>query len=138
MKAVVDTNVLAYHLLGTPRFAAEAESFLQSAGEILAPAAWEAEIANVIWMAARTGVLPAIEAPVRLAFASRLGVFSVSIRSLWQGALMRSLKSGVAVYDTLFVELADREQAPLVTFDRQLLRAFPDIAMQPREIGAGS
>lgn len=134
MKAVVDTNVLAYHLLGTPRFAAEAEAFLNNAGEILAPAVWEAEIANVIWMATRTGVLPATDAPARLAFASRLGVFSVSIRSLWQGALMRSVKSGVAVYDTLFIELAVREQAPLVTFDRKLMRAFPGLAMQPREI----
>ncbi len=134
MKAVVHTNVLAYHLLGTPRFAAEAESFLGSAGEILAPAIWEAEIANVIWMAARTGALPVTEALARLAFATRLGVFSVSIRSLWQGALMRSLKSGVAVYDTLFVELADREQAPLVTFDRRLLRAFPGIARQPHQL----
>lgn len=136
MKAVVDTNVVAYHLLGTHRFAAEAESFLKSAGEIFAPAVWEAEIANVIWMAARTGVLPATEAPARLAFATRLGVFSVSIRTLWQGALMRSLKSGVAVYDTLFVELADREKVPLVTFDRKLLRAFPGVAKQPREFAS--
>jgi predicted nucleic acid-binding protein len=30
---------------------------------------------------------------------------------------------GVAVYDTLFVELAEREQAPLVTFDRRLLES---------------
>ena len=133
MKAVVDTNVLAYHLLGTPRFAAEAEAFMHAAGEILAPSLWEAEIANVIWMAARTKVLSATEAPARIAFAARLGVSSVPIRSLWQGALLRSLKSGVAVYDTLFVELADREQAPLVTFDRRLLRAFPGLAKQPRE-----
>lgn len=134
MKAVVDTNVLAHHLLGTPRFAAEAASFLETADEILAPALWEAEISNVIWMAARSGVLPATEASARLAFAMRLGVYSVSIRTLWQGALLRSLRSGVSVYDTLFVELADRERVPLVTFDRGLLRAFPGVAKQPREI----
>lgn len=134
MKAVVDTNVLAYHLLGTPRFVAETEKFLKTTGEILAPAVWEAEIANVVWMAARAGVLPAAEAPARLAFALRLGVYSVSVRALWQGALMRSLNSGVAVYDTLFVELADRERVPLVTFDRKLLKAFPGVAKQPREV----
>jgi len=134
MRVVVDTNVLAYHLLGTPRFAAEAEEFLGSADEILAPTLWEAELANVIWMAVRTGVLATQEAPAKLSFAVRLGVQSIPTRTLWQGALMRSLRSGVAVYDTLFVELADRERLPLVTFDRKLMQAFPAVARRPREI----
>ncbi|MGH8242167.1 MAG: hypothetical protein ACRETY_02320, partial [Steroidobacteraceae bacterium] len=73
MKAVVDTNVLAYHLLGTPRFAREAESLLGSTDEILAPSLWEAELANVVWMAARARVIPAQEAPAKLALTARLG-----------------------------------------------------------------
>lgn len=135
MKAVVDTNVLAYHLLGTPRFAAEAESLLGSADEILAPSLWEAELANVVWMAARARVISAEEAPARLALASRLGVRSVPVQSLWRGALLRSLQLNVAVYDTLFVELADREGVPLATFDRRLTQAFPKLARRPREVG---
>jgi predicted nucleic acid-binding protein len=134
MRLVVDTNVVAYHLLGTPRFAAEAAAFLEDAEEILAPALWEAELANVIWMAVRAGVLPAQEAPAKLAFATRLGVQSVPIRSLWHGALVRSLQSSVAVYDTLFIELADRERLTLATFDRKLIQAFPALAKRPREI----
>ena len=135
MKAVVDTNVLAYHLLGTPRFAAEAESLLGSAEDILAPSLWEAELANVVWMAARAGVISAQEAPARLALASRLGVRSVAVRTLWHGALLRSLQSNVAVYDTLFVELADREGVALATFNRRLTQAFPKLAKRPRELG---
>ncbi len=134
MKVVLDTNVLAYHLLGTPRFAAEAATILGAAEEILAPALWEAELANVIWIAVRAGALPAQEAPSMLALAARLGVRSVPIRSLWHGALVRSLQSGVAVYDTLFVELADRERLTLATFDRRLIQAFPALAKRPREI----
>ncbi len=134
MKVVVDTNVLAYHLLGTPRFAAEASELLESAEEILAPALWEAELANVVWMAVRASVLPAREAPARLALAARIGVQTVPIRTLWHGALVRSLQSDVAVYDTLFVELADREQLRLATFDRKLIKAFPALAKRPREI----
>ena len=135
MKAVVDTNVLAYHLLGTPRFAAEAESLLGSAEDVLAPSLWEAELANVVWMAARAGVISAQEAPARLALASRLGVRSVAVRTLWRGALLRSLQSNVAVYDTLFVELADSEGVALATFDRRLTQAFPKLAKRPRELG---
>jgi predicted nucleic acid-binding protein len=134
MKAVVDTNVIAYHLLGTPRFAAEAESVLGNAEEILAPSLWEAELANVIWMAARARVITAQEAPARLALAARLGVRSVPVRTLWHGALVRSLQSNVAVYDTLFVELAEREQLMLATFDRRLRRAFPRLARRPGEL----
>ncbi len=134
MRVVVDTNVLAYHLLGTPRFAAEAAAILGAAEEILAPALWEAELANVIWVAVRANVLPAQEAPSRLALAARLGVQSVPIRKLWHGALVRSLQSDVAVYDTLFVELADRERLTLATFDRKLIQAFPELAKRPREI----
>lgn len=134
MKAVVDTNVLAYHLLGTPRFAAEAEALLGSADEILAPSLWEAELANVVWMAARARVISEEEAPARLALAARLGVRSVPVQNLWRGALLRSLQSNVAVYDTLFVELADREGVPLATFDRRLTQAFPKLARRPREL----
>jgi len=131
MKAVVDTNVVAYLLLGTAPFAAEARRFLASLSNALAPALWEAELANVLWMAIRAGVLPADEGPSRLRLAARLGIESVPTRTLLQGSLLRSVTSGVAVYDTLFVELASREHCPLATFDRAVLKAFPNIAARP-------
>jgi hypothetical protein len=87
-----------------------------AADEILAPAPWEAELANVVWMAVRIAVLPVREAPARLALAARLGVRSVPVRALWQGALLRSVQSGVA------------------TFDGRLIRAFPAIARRPRDL----
>jgi predicted nucleic acid-binding protein len=131
MKAVVDTNVVAYFLLGTEPFAAEASRFLGSISNLMAPAIWEAEIANVLWMAIRAGVLTAGEGPGRLTLATRLGIESVPTRTLLQGSLLRSVTSGIAVYDTLFVELARREACPLATFDRAVLKAFPDIAARP-------
>jgi predicted nucleic acid-binding protein len=131
MKAVVDTNVVAYVLLGTEPFAAEASRFLASIANPMAPALWEAEIANVLWMAIRAGVLPADKGPTHLSLAARLGIESVPTRTLLQGALLRSVTSGIAVYDTLFVELARREACPLATFDRAVLKAFPGIAARP-------
>ena len=44
---------------------------------------------------------------------------------------MRAHEANVAVYDTMFVELAVREQAPLATFDSGVLKAFPSIAVRP-------
>ncbi len=131
MKAVVDTNVAAYFLLGTAHFADEAGRFLAEVRNGMAPVIWEAELTNVLWMAIRQGVIPVEDGPGRLQLAAQLGIESVSTRMLCQGALQRSLASGIAVYDTVFVELAVREKCPLATFDKALLKAFPNIAKRP-------
>jgi len=136
VKAVVDTNVVAYLLLGTQPYAAEARSFMAALTESCAPAVWEAELANALWMATRHKVLTIEEAITRLTLANRLGIRSVSNQTLWQGALVRAHQSGVAVYDSLFAELAEREQRPLATFDAALIRAFPSIAARPSRLMA--
>ena len=131
MRTVVDTNVVAYFLFGTQPFVDETRQFWRAVAEPIAPAIWEAELANVVWMAVRTGVMPAEEGSKRLELAARLCIHSVASRTLWQGSLARAVESGVAVYDTLFVELAGRERLPLATFDARILAAFPAVAKRP-------
>ena len=131
LKAIVDTNVVAYYLLATEPFVEEVRAFWHRPLDLAAPTLWEAEMASVLWMAARTGVIEKRVALRRLGLAARLGIRSVPIRRLWRGALARALNSNVAAYDTLFVELAARERKPLVTFDVRLLSAFPDVAVRP-------
>ena len=131
VKAVVDTNVVAYLMLGTDRFVEEARAVMIALDEAWAPALWEAELVNAIWMAVRHKVLPLVEGAKRLTLADGLGIHSVPNRTLWQGALVRAHEANVAVYDTLFVELAVREQVPLATFDGGVLKAFPSIAVRP-------
>ena len=137
MKVVVDTNVVAYLLLGTEGLVEEAKACFSTVSNPIAPAHWEAELTNVVWMAVRSGVLPPEEGPVRLSLARRLGVESVTTATLCQGALLRSVGSGLAVYDTLFVELAARTGCPLLTFDKAVIKAFPDIAIRPRDLPEG-
>lgn len=134
MKAVVDTNVIAYYLLATEPFLEEVRRFWRSVTEATAPSSWEAELGNVIWMAARHKVFSLSEALKRLELAEGLGIQSVRCGSLWQGALSRSCLTGVSVYDTLFVELADRMGLPLVTYDQRVLDEFPKIARRPSAI----
>lgn len=131
MRAVVDTNVVAYFLLGTEGFREECERFWREVRDPMAPASWEAEITNVLWMATRRGVVDLPEALHRLELAKGLGIRSVPVSSLWSGALARAHASGIAAYDALFVELADREAVPLATFDEPVIRAFPQLAMRP-------
>lgn len=134
MKAVVDTNVVAYLLLGTEAFAEESRDCFARVTTPLAPAHWEAELANVIWMAVRAGVLPPDQGPVRMSLGRRLGIESVGTSTLCQGALLRSITTGVSPYDTLFVELAARSRCRLATFDKALLHKFPDVACRPRDL----
>jgi predicted nucleic acid-binding protein len=100
----------------------------------LAPAHWEAELTYVVWMAVRAGVLSAADGPIRLGLARRLGIESIATATLCQGALLRALESGMSVYDMLFIELAVRAACPLVTFDKAVLKGFPDIARRPRDL----
>jgi predicted nucleic acid-binding protein len=131
VNAIVDTNVVAYYLLGTEPFVEEVRKFWRAVEAPSAPALWEAELANVVWMAVRTGVLPAEDGHEKLALAARMGIESVASRSLWQSALTRALTSGAAVYDTLFVALAMDRNLPLATSDRNVLKKFPKIARRP-------
>jgi predicted nucleic acid-binding protein len=134
VRAVIDTNVVAYFLLGTEPFRKECEDFWHEVADPVAPASWEAELVNVLWMATRKGVVDLPEALHRLELVKGLSVRSVATSNLWQGALARAHAFGVAAYDTLFVELADREGIPLATFDGPLIETFPKIAMRPQSV----
>ncbi len=136
MRAVVDTNVIAYFLLGTDGFRDECARFWRDVEDPISPASWEAELANVLWMATRQHVVELPEALHKLDLAKGLGITSVAVSSLWSGALARAHASGVAAYDALFVELADREAILLATFDQAVTKAFPKIAMRPRRLRA--
>ena len=87
-------------------------------------------------MAVRTGVLSGDEGHHKLDLAARLGIQSVPNRSLWQPALTRAIDSGAAVYDTLFVELAVQGKLPLATFDKSVLKKFPEIAKRPLSLSS--
>lgn len=134
LTAVVDTNVAAYFLLGTEPYAAPCERFFASLRSGIAPATWEVELANVIWLAVRSGVLKDSEGLARFRLARLLGIEPVPPSDLCQGALLRSSQTGVAVYDSLFVELAIRTGRRLATYDRALLRTFPDVAARPEAL----
>jgi predicted nucleic acid-binding protein len=136
LKVVVDTNVIAYYLLATEPFVDEVRAFWHLPLDPAAPTLWEAEVSNVMWMAARSGLIDKRGALRRLGMAARLGIRSVPIRRLWRGALARAMNSNVAAYDTLFVELAVRERKQLATFDARLLTAFPNVAVRPSAVVA--
>jgi predicted nucleic acid-binding protein len=132
---VADTNVLAYYLLRTEGVVEEARTFWRVAQDVAAPDSWRAELANVLWLAIRAGVIDLRGAQRRFRRAESLIGKTVSTRSLRPLALRLAVQSDHPAYDTLFVALAIREGGPLATFDRRVLERFPRIARRPSDLG---
>lgn len=131
LTAVVDANVIAYYLLDTEPFVQEARRFWHRAREVFAPALWEDEILNIVWLTTRAGIIDAGEGLERLRHSRALGINTVPARNLWRGAFLRALTHAHPPYDALYVELAARLGLPLATFDEEILKKFPDIATRP-------
>ena len=66
--------------------------------------------------------------------AARIRAFEKLLTREASNMVYRPIESGVSVYDTLFVELAARSSCPLLTFDKAVVKAFPEIARRPRDL----
>ena len=124
---VVDTNVVCYRWIASPDSAA-AETALAKDPEWIAPVLWRSEFRNVLAMAIRRKALT-IEVAKEIARKAEATFqrreFAVSSDAVLEFVAM----SGCTAYDCEFVALADVHQVPLVTVDRQILKAFPKLAI---------
>ncbi len=127
----MDTDVIAAALLAEPGRGEQAGRLLLFGHDLLAPAHWTAELANVTWKAVMLGLLAPASAAGVLDTASMLPITSVPTDLLWKGAVGLSITTGHPVYDTLFVHLAERESTRMVTYDAKLRRRFPSLAWEP-------
>ena len=123
MKALVcDCSVSAAWCLDDEMSAAADEVLALAAGaEILVPAIWPAEMANVLWAAERHGRIDAADADAALAALARLPVrVDPGAPDSAQGLLIVARSRNLSAYDAAYLELALRHGAPLATLDRQL------------------
>jgi len=128
---VVDTNVLAYFLLGVEPHGAGLAGRLRRCGMVMAPDLWRPELLNVLSMAVRTGRIDPASAFELIGASEGVVDRTVSSADLAETALALALERGHAVYDTLFVALAVRDECPLWTYDRAILKRFPEVAVCP-------
>ena len=130
---VVDTNILAYYVLGTEPFREEvAELFLEPL-ELIAPDSWQSEFLNVLWQTIRFQKISLFCGLELLEEVGRLLSWTVPVGSLWREALVAAEEYNCSTYDTLFVALAEREDCDLLTYDQRLLTVFPKIAKRPTQ-----
>jgi predicted nucleic acid-binding protein len=101
---------------------------------VAAPALWEAELVNTLWVALRLGSVDADQGIEKLELARGLGITTVPVHDLWQGAFVLAAAHDHPAYDTMYVELAQRLDVPLATFDERLLEKFPGITARPGDL----
>lgn len=124
---VVDTNLIAYLWIpgdGT----ASAEVVLAGDADWNAPLLWRSELRNVLALYVRKALL---DLPTALEVMTRaedqMAGHEYSVPSA--GVLHAAARSACSAYDCEFVVLAEELATRLVTTDRRLVKAFPNIAI---------
>ena len=124
---VVDTNVVAYLLLPGPHTALVDDLLIQQP-EWAAPPLWRSEWRNVLAGYLRRGVLNLDQALALQQQAEHLVIRHEEPVSS-QAVLQLVASSRCSAYDCEFVAAAQQLRVPLVTSDRAVLSAFPDVAL---------
>jgi predicted nucleic acid-binding protein len=125
---VVDTNVIASLVLPTNESTALARRALEIDRHWMAPVLWRSEFCNILATGIRNSWWSLDEAKEALATAEETmegGDYSVPTAEV----LMLAAESGCTGYDSELVALAIDLSAELITLDRGILRAFPDVAV---------
>lgn len=126
---VADTNLLIYLYVQGQR-TTESEAVMQQDAVWTAPLLWRSEFRNALIGLVRTDALQLEEAMSMIDEAERwLNGHEYSVVS--RQVLALASRSGCSAYDCEFVALAQDLEVPLVTNDRQILKAFPTIAVSP-------
>ena len=127
---VVDTNLLLPLWVGGPHH--------DVAGRVRAhdqrwavPRLWRSEFRNALVGMTRARLLTREEALI-IAHDAERTLESDEHSVVTDDVLALAFVSGCSAYDCEYVALAESLGVPLVTFDRQVLRAFPQRAVSPK------
>jgi predicted nucleic acid-binding protein len=126
---VADTNLLIYLYVQGQR-TEESEAVLQRDALWAVPLLWRSEFRNSLIGLVRAHALHLDDALTMIDEAERWLTgreYSVLSRQV----LTLASRSGCSAYDCEFVALAQDLEVPLVTTDRQVLRAFTTVAISP-------
>jgi predicted nucleic acid-binding protein len=123
---VVDTNVLVYLLLHGAR-TEQAESLRRQERQWAAPPLWRSEFRNVLTGYMRRELLQLLRA-VALMEVAELILAAHEERVSTEHVLQLVSSSRCSSYDCEFVAAAQQLGVPLITEDRAILAAFPEVA----------
>jgi predicted nucleic acid-binding protein len=106
----------------------DADAAWQRDSHWIAPTLWRSEFRNVLAGALRQRSLT-VEAALQIASVAQALLAGNEFPVADRAVLNLVATSPCSAYDCEFVALAEEQRVPLVTVDRQILRAFPTIAV---------
>lgn len=131
---VVDTNIIAYFVINGMQ-TSSAQKVFDADSDWFAPQLWKSEMRNVLSLHIRQKLMTLDEAFIAINKAEE--VISGREYDVDSSRVIElSDKSGCTAYDCEFVSLAETLDVPLVTSDKRLLAAFPDIAVSMESFSA--
>lgn len=129
---VTDANLLVYLYVRAGALTERAEAVYRRDGEWASPLLWRSEVRNALARMIRDGRITMDEACTVLANAETL-LKNQEYLVASPDVLTLAIQSGCSAYDCEYVALAEALNVPLVTDDREVLRAFPARAMSPEQ-----
>ncbi len=124
---VVDTNILVYFYLPTD-LTPQVEKLRELHPRWIAPRLWRSELRSVLTLYMRKGALT-LEQALRLQSHAENLMADCEFDLASHDVLTLAKESQCSAYDCEFVALAKHFNAKLITSDKQVLKAFPNIAM---------
>lgn len=127
---VVDTNTLGYLYFPT-EYTEDVLKLLQRDSHWVAPLLWRSEFRSILAKYERSGLIDLRTALAMQAQAERqLAGFEYSVNSA--PVLTLAIQSGCSTYDCEFLSLAISLNVPLITADKKLIKAFPEVSVTAR------
>lgn len=128
---VVDTNVICYLFLPS-QHKSLIDNLLRYDPDWVAPQLWISEFRNALTGYLRHQIIPFEEALPIMAQAESF--FHGRIFKVDSSQVLKLVnQSSCSAYDCEFVALAQYLHVPLLTFDKKILREFPDTAVSPQQ-----
>ena len=119
MKVVLDASVGIEIGLGRENSLTYRE-LVEQASKVITSDLYKAEVTNVLWKYVKAGLLPKEVALQRLQYCLDLVDEYIDIADNNQESLIESIRIDHAVYDVLYLTLARRNGAILMTLDKKL------------------
>ena len=123
----VDVNTIAYHWFMSPHSDAIKELFSKDS-DWVAPVLWRSEFRNILANQIRFQKLALLDALEIWSGAEKM-MKKKELPTNTSSVLILVAESNCSAYDCEYIAVARHFNVNLITYDKQLIKEFPDIAM---------
>lgn len=134
---VVDANIVIQRLIveqDTPQVKVLFDQMLLGT-ELIAPEFWRLECTNVLWKQVRFQRMPADVAEKLLVELIALPLTVMEIPYLMPRSLQIDLRHELAIYDSIYIAMAEQLDCELITIDRRQANAARSLGVKLKPIG---